>query len=113
MVRAKKKIEEQNQKRRRKVSIPELEAPLPQEQAVDYSEVLKTWETEVEALSAQSFDTTEQAIYGLIDQVITRMQTNAKFRDKTRRFLFDLISTDPEIRDYLNSSLKIRQKDEF
>lgn len=67
------------------------------------------WKSELQALLTTSYATLDDAVYALIDRVISRVGEAKKFGDAEREFLHLTLKTDPEIRGLLSRTLKIRK----
>ncbi|MBX7137461.1 MAG: hypothetical protein K1X83_05705 [Oligoflexia bacterium] len=65
------------------------------------------WKDEIEALREERFASIEQALQTLIARVTARLEDGSKGSDGEREFLYDLLSTDPGVVEYLKSVLKI------
>ena len=68
---------------------------------------LEMWRKEIDQLKSQQFSSLDEAIYSLIDMIHVRMMTPSKIRAESKKFLFDLLDSDDEIKIYLENILSI------
>lgn len=69
---------------------------------------LDVWREEVKGLMGKRYESVEQAITALINRVLNRLEIREGENGPTRRFLEDLLLTDPTLKGELQKVLKVR-----
>ena len=69
--------------------------------------IMNLWEHEVQGLLDRQFSDFEEAIEAVIDGVINKIDPKSISREKTRNFLYDFMTTDPEMINELKAIFKL------
>lgn len=75
-----------------------------------FEKALGEWQQEIDALSKQVFESEQAAIMALIDQVLTKCQSQQNTYQQTKRFMFELFDSDPGLKEHLRGLLKIKSE---
>lgn len=70
--------------------------------------LLTLWEEEVRGLLESNFENFDDAIEAVIEGVINKVDSLSKNRDATRNFLYQFMTTDPEIVEELKNIFKLK-----
>jgi len=108
MVKVKSKVNRDNRLTKRGKVIRQGTTVAPQSQAEGASEPLEYWDEAVSFLKARRFNAVDEALAAVVEIVAHKVSKGRMVESDLRTFLYDLLDTDPELKEELKTSLGIK-----